>query len=380
MTDLIVVGCGLFGMTVAEQAASAGLEVQVLEKRATFGGNAYSYFDSETNIEIHKYGSHLFHTNNERVWSYVNKFTTFNTYQHRVLSRYKDRHYSMPINLRTINDFYGKNLSPNGAKRFIADLVSAESQIYSNLEEKAISLVGKELYEALIYGYTKKQWQVEPNELPAEVITRLPFRYSFRENYFEDKYQGLPVDGYGKWFERMLDNPRITVTLESDFKKVQNELVGQVPIVYTGPIDEYFDFQHGRLNWRTLDFETSTIDVDDFQGAAVINYPEEEHKFTRIHEFKHLHPERMNQNGTVISKEYSRFCLEVDEPFYPTNLTSDKKTLQNYRQETSLEMNVYFGGRLGSYQYLDMHMAIAAALNLFENKIKALFHIKETGK
>ena len=268
-------------------------------------------------------------------------------------------------------------MSPIEAKNFVAELVGIERKITSNLEDKAISLVGKELYEAFIYGYTKKQWQVEPSQLPADVITRLPFRYSFRENYFEDKYQGLPIDGYGKWFERMLDNSRITVTLESDFMKMQRDIVGQVPIVYTGPIDEYFGFQFGRLNWRTLDFETSILDVEDFQGAAVINYPEEEFEYTRIHEYKHLHPERINQNGTVISKEYSRFSMEGDEPFYPTNLSSDRKVLKNYREAIALEKNVFFGGRLGSYQYLDMHMAIASALNLFENELKKLFQISD---
>jgi UDP-galactopyranose mutase len=281
----------------------------------------------------------------------------------------------MPINLRTINDFYEKNLSPIQARDFIADLISDQDQNYNNLEDKAISLVGKELYEAFIYGYTKKQWQVEPSELPAEVITRLPFRYSFRENYFEDKYQGLPFDGYGKWFERMLDSSRINVTLGTDFADIRHKVIGQVPIVYTGPIDEYFSYEFGRLNWRTLDFETSSFDIEDFQGAAVINYPEEEFKFTRIHEFKHLHPERSNYNGTVISKEYSRFCTERDEPFYPTNLSSDKKVLKSYREAIALEKNVFFGGRLGSYQYLDMHMAIASALNLFDNQIKDLFKI-----
>ncbi len=376
MADLIVVGCGLFGMTVAEQAASAGLRVEIIEKRDEVGGNAYSYLDPATNIEVHKYGSHLFHTNNDRVWDYVNKFTKFNSYQHSVLTRYKNRHYSMPINLRTINDFYDTNLNPEEAEIFITNLLKNENRSYSNLEDKAISLVGKELYKAFIYGYTKKQWQVEPRELPAEVITRLPFRYSFRENYFEDKYQGLPIDGYGKWFERMLENKKITVSLGSDFANLKSDLVGQIPIIYTGPIDEFFDHQHGRLNWRTLDFETETLEIEDFQGAAVINYAEEEFLFTRIHEYKHLHPERKNSNGTIVSKEYSRFCAKQDEPFYPTNLLSDKQILKCYREEIALQTNVYFGGRLGSYQYLDMHMAIASALSLFDNQIKKLFKIR----
>ena len=378
MADLIVVGCGLFGMTVAERASSAGLNVQIIEKRREVGGNAYSYIDSDTNIEIHKYGSHLFHTNNQRVWEYVQKFTKFNSYQHSVLSRYKDRHYSMPINLRTINEFYSKNLSPEQARLFISSLMGDENQLHANLEDKAISLVGQDLYEAFIYGYTKKQWQVEPRELPPEVITRLPFRYSFRENYFEDQYQGLPLDGYGKWFERMLNSSRITVNLGTDFSEIRNDIIGQVPTVYTGPIDEYFNYEFGRLNWRTLDFETNKLDVQDFQGTAVVNYPEEQFKFTRIHEFKHLHPERKNAIGTVISKEYSRFCTEKDEPFYPTNLISDRNVLKHYREGIVHEKNVFFGGRLGSYQYLDMHMAIASALSLFENQIKDLFHLSDS--
>ena len=375
MTDLIVVGCGLFGMTVAEQAASAGLKVEIIEKRNEVGGNAYSYFDSKTNIEVHKYGSHLFHTNNERVWDYVNKFTKFNSYQHSVLTRYKNRHYTMPINLRTINDFYNTNLNPDEAKIFISSLLNSENRDFDNLKDKAISLVGEDLYQAFIHGYTKKQWQVEPSELPAEVITRLPFRFSFKENYFEDKYQGLPLDGYGKWFARMLGNSKITVSLGTDFANRRNEIVGHVPVVYTGAIDDFFHYQHGRLNWRTLDFETETLEIEDFQGAAVINYAEEEFKFTRIHEYKHLHPERENDSGTVISKEYSRFCSQNDEPFYPTNLKSDRNVLNLYREEIANQKNIFFGGRLGSYKYLDMHMAIASALSLFDNEIKKIFKI-----
>ena len=371
MTDLIVVGCGLFGLTVAERAASAGLKVEVIEKRNEVGGNAYSYFDTETNIEVHKYGSHLFHTNTERVWAYVNQFTSFNNYQHSVLTRYKNKHYSMPINLRTINDFYNTNFTPEEAELFISSLLLRENGNCVSLEDKAISLVGKDLYKAFIYGYTKKQWQVEPSELPAEVISRLPFRYSFRENYFEDKYQGLPINGYGKWFERMLENSKITVSLGSDFANRKTDLFGQIPIVYTGPVDEFFDYQYGRLNWRTLDFETEKLEIQDFQGAAVINYAEEEFKFT------HLHPERQNHTGTIVSKEYSRFCEQEDEPFYPTNLSSDRKVLNSYREEMLLQKNIYFGGRLGSYQYLDMHMAIASALGLYENQIKKQFRIRD---
>lgn len=364
-------------MTIAERAASAGLQVEIIEKRNEVGGNAYSYFDSDTNIEVHKYGSHLFHTNNDRVWEYVHKFTKFNSYQHFVLSRFKNQHYSMPINLRTINEFYKMNLSPKEAPLFIADLLKNENANYDNLEDKAISLVGKDLYKAFIYGYTKKQWQVEPRELPSEVFTRLPFRYTFRENYFEGKYQGLPFDGYGKWFERMLGNNNIKVSLGVDFAKVKKSIIGQVPIVYTGPIDKYFDYQFGRLNWRTLDFETETLQLEDYQGAAVINYAEEEFKFTRIHEYKHLYPERKNQVGTVISREYSRYCNENDEPFYPTNLFSDREKLTNYREAILGESEIFFGGRLGSYQYLDMHMAIASALSLYDNQISKLFHLSD---
>ena len=373
MADLIVVGCGLFGLTIAERAASMGLKVQILEKRNEIGGNAFTYFDQETNIEVHKYGSHLFHTNNENVWSYVTKFTNFNSYQHRVLTRHKDRHYSMPINLRTINDFYGLNLNPNEAQKFIESKINPDVRPFSNLEDKAISLVGMDLYNALIYGYTKKQWQVEPSELPPDVIQRLPFRFSYHENYFNDTHQGLPVDGYTKWFERMLDHTNISLALNTDFNNIKGSTFDGVPIVYTGPIDEYFNYCFGQLNWRTLDFETERKEIDDFQGAAVINYADLDFPFTRIHEYKHLHPERKSSGGTVISKEFSRLSLKGDEPFYPTNLKSDRVILSSYRELIGQEKNVFFGGRLGSYQYLDMHMAIAAALTLFDTEVKKIF-------
>ncbi|MDQ1615789.1 MAG: UDP-galactopyranose mutase, partial [Actinomycetota bacterium] len=241
-TDLVVVGSGFFGLTVAERAAAElGLRVLVVDRRSHIGGNAYSEPEPETGIEVHRYGAHLFHTSNDRVWDYVNRFTRFTGYQHRVFSTYKGRVYPMPINLATICEYFGRAMSPDEARALVteqsAELESAEA---SNLEEKAISLIGRPLYEAFIRGYTAKQWQTDPRDLPAEVIARLPVRYTFDNRYFSDTHEGLPVDGYTAWLEKMADHPKIEVRLETDFFDLRGDLVGNVPIVYTGPLDAYF--------------------------------------------------------------------------------------------------------------------------------------------
>jgi UDP-galactopyranose mutase len=371
--DLIVVGAGLFGLTVAERASADGKKVLVIDKRNHIGGNAYSEIDPSTGIDIHKYGSHIFHTSNAEVWNYVNRFTSFNAYIHTVQALHKGRMYPLPINLATINAFFGKTLSPTEAKALIHGFErTSNSKSDSNLEEKAISLIGPELYEAFIKGYTLKQWQPDPTKLPSEIITRLPVRFTYNNRYFDDTWEGIPSGGYTRWFENMLNHKNIEVRLGVDFfdetqKYSKNSLVGQVPVVYTGPIDRYFNYSNGLLKWRTLDFEYETHEVQDFQGASVINYSDQEYNFTRIHEFKHFSPEKREvflSNSTVIAKEYSRFAQAADEPYYPVNLKSDRETLLGYRELIKGENNVHFGGRLGSYQYLDMHMAIASALGM----------------
>ncbi len=370
--ELVVVGAGLFGLTIAERVSSIlGAKVLVLERRGHIGGNAYSYFDTNSGIEIHKYGSHLFHTSNLHVWEYVNKFTAFNNYQHKVLALHKNQFYQMPINLSTICTFYNKNFSPTEAKELISTEIGFEGiESPSNFEEKAISLIGRPLYEALIMNYTKKQWQTNPQDLPAEIITRLPVRYNFNSRYFSDTWEGLPLNGYSQWFENMISNPLIQVELDVDYFNIRHLIPKNVPIVYTGPVDRYFDYKAGHLGWRTLDFTLETFSIDDFQGISVMNYSDLEFPYTRIHEFKHLHPERIYKTAsTIIMKEFSRLCKEVDEPYYPINASGDRAIISAYRQMMSKEKNTVFGGRLGSYKYLDMHMAIASALQVFENEV-----------
>ena len=379
--DLVVVGSGLFGLTIAEQAATElGLKVALLDRRSHIGGNAYSEKEKQTGIEVHRYGAHLFHTSNERVWEYVNRFTEFTNYVHRVYTRHNGIVYPMPINLGTINQFFNAAYSPAEAKALIAaqagELAGTDPQ---NLNDKGISLIGRPLYEAFIKHYTAKQWQTPPEELPASIISRLPVRYNYDNRYFNDKYEGLPVDGYAAWLERMAAHPNIEVHLNTDFfepghQYSRENVLGQIPVVYTGPVDRYFDYAEGDLSWRTIDLEEEVLPIEDFQGCSVMNYPDADVPFTRIHEFRHFHPERdYTKDATVIMREYSRFANKGDEPYYPVNTSVDREKLLAYRDLAKGENNVLFGGRLGTYKYLDMHMAIGAALSMFDNKIRPHF-------
>jgi UDP-galactopyranose mutase len=365
-----VVGSGLYGLTVAERVATElGLQVLVLERRSHLGGNAWSETDPATGIEVHRYGAHLFHTSNARVWDYVNRFTSFTGYQHRVFSVFKGQVYPMPINLGTICAYFGRYMSPAEARELVREQAAeVASGLAANLEEKAISLIGRPLYEAFVRGYTAKQWQTDPTELSPDIITRLPVRYTFDNRYFSDRYEGLPVDGYAAFLRRMADHPNIDVALDTDFFEVRAELSPEVPVVYTGPLDRYFNYADGPLGWRTLDFEPVVLNIGDFQGTPVMNYADEDVPWTRIHEFRHFHPERTYpEDSTVIVKEYSRTAEAGDEPYYPINATSDRERLEAYRARARTEPGVHFGGRLGTYQYLDMHMAIASALSAFDN-------------
>ena len=370
--DLVVVGTGLFGLTIAERASSLfGAKVEMIESRSHIGGNAYSYFDPSTSIEIHKYGSHIFHTSNLKVWDYVNKFTAFNNYKHHVYTRYKNATHSMPINLSTINSFFGVALNPREARDFIAGQISQfEISSPQNLEQKALSIIGRPMYEALIKGYTQKQWSTDPQKLPSEIIERLPVRFNFNTRYFDDKWEGLPRDGYGAWLNKMVESELISINFNTDFFNIRHLVDSNTLIVYTGAIDRYFDFEFGRLGWRTVDLDIQHKDVDDYQGISVMNYSEVEVPYTRVHEFKHLHPERIHSTDkTVIAFEYSRLAEGSDEPYYPINSPEDRSKLQKYRKRADSLKNIIFGGRLGTYKYLDMHMAIASALTIFENEI-----------
>ena len=277
--DLVIVGSGFFGLTIAEQAATElGLKVVVIDRRHHIGGNAYSEKEEQTGIEVHRYGAHLFHTSNERVWEYVNRFTTFTNYVHKVYGVHKGEVYSLPINLATINQFFRANLTPGQAQALIqeqaGELAGTDPQ---NLNDKGIQLIGRPLYEAFIKHYTGKQWQTDPKDLPAGIISRLPVRYNYDNRYFNDTYEGLPTNGYTAWIEKMAEHPNIEVRLNTDFFDESHEyskdkVVGKIPVIYTGPVDRYFDYAEGDLSWRTIDFEEEVLDVGDFQGTSVVNY------------------------------------------------------------------------------------------------------------
>lgn len=377
--DLYVVGSGFFGLTIAERVATQlDKRVLVLDRRPHLGGNAYSEPEPQTGIEIHKYGAHLFHTSNQRVWDYVRQFTEFTGYQHRVFAMHAGQAYQFPMGLGLVSQFFGKYFTPDEARALIAEQAAEfDAKDAQNFEEKAISLIGRPLYEAFVKHYTAKQWETDPTNLPASNITRLPVRYTFDNRYFNDTYEGLPVDGYTAWLEKMAADDRIDVRLNTDWFDVRDELRAanpEAPVVYTGPLDRYFDYSAGRLGWRTLDFETEVLsDCGDFQGTPVMNYNDADVPYTRIHEFRHFHPERAYPTDkTVIMREYGRFANDDDEPYYPINTPEDRAMVTAYRELAGAETasaKVLFGGRLGTYQYLDMHMAIASALNMYDNTL-----------
>lgn len=382
--DLVVVGSGFFGLTVAQRCAEElGLKVLVIDRRDHLGGNAYSEPEPTTGIEVHRYGAHLFHTSNERVWEYANRFTSFTGYVHRVYTTHRGEVFPMPINLGTINQFFRSAYGPQAARALLAEQAAEfAGKEPESLDEKGVSLIGRPLYEAFIGNYTAKQWQTPAHDLPASIISRLPVRYTYDNRYFNDTHEGLPVDGYTAWLERMIDHPNIEVKLSTDFFDISQPVhkaatVGQVPVVYTGPIDRYFDDIEGSLSWRTLDFDLEVLPVGDFQGTPVMNYPDLDVTYTRIHEFRHFHPERSwyPQDKTVIMREYSRFADHGDEPYYPVNTWADRARLAAYRDLTRGESDVLFGGRLGTYQYLDMHMAIGSAISMVDNKLAPHFRL-----
>jgi UDP-galactopyranose mutase len=357
--DFVIVGAGFYGATVAERLAVSGRKVVVIEKRPHIGGNSFSYADPDTGIDVHKYGSHIFHTSREDVWNYIQRFSTFNNYQHTVRSFYKNRTYPLPVNQNTINAFYNLQLNPCEVSRFLQDITADSVKSPSNLEEKAISMMGRPLYEALIKGYTLKQWGKDPKDLSPDIITRLPIRHNDDNRYFSDTYEGIPLEGYGKLFERMLDHPNIEVRLNHCFFDVRDSL-GDIPTLYTGPIDRLHQYTYGHLDWRTLDLKRTVYDVPDYQGCAVINYADEAIPYTRIHEYKHYHPECSSSASTVTHTEFSRRASETDEPYYPVNTPGNEQLFSAYLKTE--RPNIYIGGRLGLYRYLDMDDTIAEAL------------------
>lgn len=364
--DYLIVGSGLFGSIFAYEAKKRGKNCLIVEKRNHIGGNIYC--ENINGINVHKYGAHIFHTSNRKVWDYVNQFAEFNNYVNSPVAVYKDELYNLPFNMNTFSKMWGIK-TPAEAKEII-EKQKAEFNIENpqNLEEQALSLIGKDVYEKLVKGYTEKQWGRSCTELPASIIRRLPVRYIYDNNYFNDRWQGIPIGGYNQIIEKMLDG--IDVLLETSYADYvkENDISG-MKVVYTGNIDEYFDYKLGALQYRTVRFETEVMpDVDNYQGNAVVNYTEREVPYTRIIEHKHF--EFSDVSGTVISKEFSSEWSVGIEPYYPINNEENNALYKKYEALAEEEKNIIFGGRLGKYQYYDMDKVIEAALNAVEKEFQ----------
>ena len=368
--DVIVAGAGLWGCTVARVLAEAGRKVLVLEKRDVVGGNVRCATDPETGIEVHTYGSHIFHTHLDDVWNFVRRFVAFNGYQHKVLARYNGKTYFLPLGLTLVNQFYGLDLTPAELPAFIrAEAAKAPATDGAvNFETQAISFVGKPLYDAFVREYTRKQWGTDPKNLSADIIRRLPVRASYDVNYFPDYRQGIPLSGYNSLFDRLLDHPNVSVRCRTGFHfgtVAELGLPAATPVFYSGPVDALFDYRFGALPWRSLRFETERVAVPDFQGTSVVNYTGAEVPYTRIHEFKHYHPEDravMEAPSTIVCREYPKTWQPGDEPYYPVDTPASRELLARYRAEAAKTPNLIVGGRLGGYGYYDMDRSIGNAL------------------
>lgn len=366
MYDYLIVGAGLFGATFARIMTDAGKKCLVIDKRNHIAGNIFSK-DIE-GIQVHMYGPHIFHTDNEKVWGFINRFTSFNHFRYEPIANYKGELYNLPFNMNTFSKMW-KVSTPQEVKGII-DCQIKEAGILEprNLEEQAISLVGKDIYEKLIKGYTQKQWGRKCMDLPSFIIKRLPVRYTFDNNYFNHPYQGIPVGGYTKIIENMLEG--IEVRLNIDFLQNKEEWTSLADkIVFTGPIDGYFHYCYGELEYRSLRFETEILNVDNYQGVAGMNYTDEKTPYTRIIEHKHFEFGKGNVDKTVITKEYSAKWERGLEPFYPVNDEKNGRLYQKYREKAKLEKNVIFGGRLGLYQYFDMDKVIAKAFEIAQEEL-----------
>lgn len=347
--DAIVAGAGIWGCTLARKLAENGRRVLVLEARSVVGGNVRCEHDAETGIEVHLYGSHIFHTHLDDVWKFVRRFVEFNGYQHKVLARYGGKTYFLPLGLALVNKFFGTELSPGELPAFLSD-------------EKRSSAI----FDAFFRGYTSKQWGKAPEEIDPSIIKRVPVRSSYDVNYFNDYNQGIPLTGYNSLFERLLDHPGITVECNRAFA-LDDASLPKVPVYYSGPVDRLFGYRYGELPWRSLVFERETLDVVDYQGTSVVNYTEAEVPYTRIHEFKHYHPEdrrTMECGKTVIMREYPRSWKAGDEPYYPVNSESSKALWEKYAAEAAKIPGLTIGGRLGEYKYYDMDQSVGKALEV----------------
>lgn len=370
MTKYLVVGAGLFGAVFAHEAAKRGHEVKVIEKRDHIAGNIYT---KEINgIQVHQYGAHIFHTSNEHVWNYVNQFAKFNRYTNSPVANYNGEIYNLPFNMNTFNKLWGVVTPEQAQAKIDEQRAVLNGKTPENLEEQAISLIGTDIYEKLIKGYTEKQWGRKATDLPAFIIRRLPVRLTYDNNYFNDDYQGIPVGGYTQIVEKMLAHELISVETNVDFFARKDEYMSEYDrIVFTGMIDEFFNYELGELEYRSLHFESEELDVDNYQGNAVVNYTDAKTPFTRIIEHKHFEFGKGDKNKTVITREYPQDWQRGDEPYYPVN---DDKNNRLYKQYTQLAKQkadkIIFGGRLGQYRYYDMDQVIAAALVTVKNEFE----------
>lgn len=358
MSEIAIVGAGFSGAVVARELAETGIDVAVFDARSHVAGNCHTERDADTGVMVHKYGPHIFHTDNERVWQYLNRFTRFMPYVNRVKTTARGQVFSLPINLHTINQFFGKTFSPAEARAFIeqqADLSIAEPQ---NFEEQALRFVGKELYETFFKGYTLKQWGCHPTQLPASILNRLPVRFTYDDNYFFHQHQGMPEHGYTAIVEQILDHKNIGLHLNTRFDRKQAGNYEHV--FFSGAIDAYFGYELGRLGYRTLDFKEIRAE-GEFQGCAVMNYGDEKVPYTRISEHKYFSPWESHER-TICFEEYSRECGPDDIPYYPIRLVEEKTMLTRYVERAKVEKDISFLGRLGTYRYLDMDVTIGEAL------------------
>lgn len=364
--NIAIVGAGFSGAVIANELAKAGHTITVFESRDHLAGNCHSTRDAETGVMVHVYGPHIFHTSNEKVWQYIQQFDEFVPFTNRVKAISKGRVFSLPINLLTINNFFGKTFSPDEAKAFMEGIGDKSIEDPQTFEEQALRFVGKELYEAFFKGYTLKQWGLHPSELPASILKRLPVRFNYDDNYYASTYQGMPKNGYTYIVERMLEHAGIEVRLNTRFDR--NNSGDYDHVFYSGPIDAWFGYSEGRLGYRTLDFVTERH-TGDYQGNAVVNYCDQNVPWTRISEHKHFAPWESHEK-TIIYKEHSRLCGEDDTPYYPIRLVNDKELLSRYVAMAKSERKTTFVGRLGTYRYLDMHITIAEALDVAEAFLK----------
>ncbi|MDY7025268.1 MAG: UDP-galactopyranose mutase [Pseudomonadota bacterium] len=359
MKKVLIVGAGFSGAVIGRELAETGIQVDIIDQRSHIAGNCHTQRDEETNVMIHQYGPHIFHTDDEEVWDYVNQYTTFKPYTNRVKSTTKGEVFSLPVNLHTINQFFKKTMRPDEAKAFIEEQADKSIEDPQTFEEQAMRFVGKDLYEAFFKGYTQKQWGCHPSELPASILKRLPVRFNYNDNYFFHKFQGMPEHGYTVIVEKILEHKNISVQLNTEFERSMQDQYDHV--FYCGPLDGYFNYELGRLGYRTLDFKRHSAD-GDFQGCAVMNYGETSVPFTRISEHKHFTPWE-EHDKTVYFEEYSRSCEPEDIPYYPIRLVDEKAMLKDYVDLAEQTEGVTFVGRLGTYRYLDMDVTIREALD-----------------